>query len=658
MTKQLILIAAAVLAALSCSRSYDVCVYGGTASGVVAAYSAARMGKNVLLVSPDMQIGGMTSGGLGYTDIGNKQAVSGVARQFYRRVGEHYGKLEQWVFEPHVARDILEGYLDDGRITVLRQYRLEGAAKSGRSIESITVTDGTDTRTVRARMFLDCTYEGDLMAAAGVSYTVGREGNDVYGETWDGVQLLSGHQFPDGIDPFVRPGDPSSGLVWGVSPQELLPDGSGDTLVQAYNYRICLTDSLENMIPITRPEGYDSTRYELALRLLQAQSDKRGLNDYFIWSHMPGRKTDINNRGGFSTDMIGMNYDYPEASWEERQAIIKAHTDYTKGLLYFYGHDPRVPEELRSQMLRWGYPKDEYTFNGNWTPQLYVREARRMKGEYVATQADCEGRTEIWDGVAMAAYNMDSHNCQRIALLKDGAWMVKNEGNVEIPGGYPYPVSYRSITPRREECDNLLVPVCLSASHIAYGSIRMEPVFMALGQAGGVAASLAADTGRAVQDIDVKALQSILSEDPYLDGSEPEILIDDTSEGVEFTGSWTRVRGRTGYGPSYLESKKSSDEDSLVYTLPESLDGEYAVYSYQQMRGGLDRITCFTMTVGDSATDVSFNMDEHSVVGQTSGEWFHIGDFRFDGGTPARLSVRRGDSGKPSRADAILLIKK
>ncbi len=658
MIKRLILFASAALCALSCSRSYDVCVYGGTASAAVAAYSAARMGMDVVLVNPDMQIGGMTSGGLGYTDIGNKQAVSGVARQFYRKVGEHYGKLEQWVFEPHVAREILEEYLDDRNISVVQQYHLQSVAKTAGMLEAITVTNGTDTRTIRAKAFLDCTYEGDLMACTGVSYTVGREGNDVYSETWDGVQLLTGHQFPDGVDPFVRAGDPSSGLVWGVSSQKLLPDGSPDTLVQAYNYRICLTDSLQNMIPITRPEGYDSTRYELALRLLEAQGDKRSLNDYFIWSHMPGRKTDINNRGGFSTDMIGMNYDYPEASWEQRQEIIKAHTQYTKGLLYFYGHDLRVPEELRTEMLRWGYPKDEYVFNGNWTPQLYVREARRMKGEYVATQADCEGRTSIEDGVAMAAYNMDSHNCQRIAIQKDGIWMVKNEGNVEIPGGYPYPVSYRSITPLRTECGNLLVPVCLSASHIAYGSIRMEPVFMALGQAGGVAASLAVKAGCPVQDIDIHELQSILADDPYLDGSTPDILIDDSSDAVEFSGSWTRVRGRTGYGPTYLESKKPSEGDCLVYRFPEGLCGEYAVYSYQQMRGGIDRITCFTMTVGDSSTDVSFNMDEHSVVGQTSGEWFHIGDFRFDGGTPARLSVRRGDSGKPSRADAILLIKK
>ena len=654
MIKKLFLIVLPAILAASCARSYDVCVYGGTASAVVAAYSAAQMGMDVVIVSPDKQIGGMTSGGLGFTDIGNKQAVSGVARQFYRKVGEHYGRLEQWVFEPHVALQILESYLDNKSITVLRQCRLEDVCKSGSRIVNIGITDG---RRIRAKYYIDCTYEGDLMAKAGVSYIIGREDNIVYGETWDGVQLMTGHQFPDGVDPYVERGKPESGLLWGISTQKLQPDGSGDSLVQAYNYRICLTDSLENMIPITRPANYDSTRYELALRLIEAQVEKRKLNDYFIWSCMPGRKTDINNRGGFSTDMIGMNYSYPDADYSEREEIINAHTDYTKGLLYFYGHDSRVPEELREQMLRWGYPKDEYVDNGNWTPQLYVRESRRMLGEYVATQADCEGKGNVTDGVAMAAYNMDSHNCQRIVVVKDGVAMVKNEGNVEIPGGYPYPVSYRCLTPRREECTNLLVPVCLSASHIAYGSIRMEPVFMALGQACGVAAALAAESECGVQEVDIPALQGILAHNPYLDGSAPDILIDDTSSSVLFSGSWKQVRGTAGYGPTYLESVSASDDDSLVYLFPEGIEGDYSVYSYQQMRGNLDKITRFHIECGDFSLDSIFDIDSHELTGQTSGEWFHVGKFTADGTCRASLIVERGKGAEISRADAVLLIK-
>lgn len=640
----------------SCRSSHDVCIYGGTSAAVTAAYSAAQAGSNVIMVSPDMRIGGLTTGGLGYTDIGNKQAVTGVAKQFYRKIGEHYGKLEQWIFEPSVAKDILESYLDHKDITVIKGYRIMSVEKNGTDIIAINVEDrsGNELR-IEADYFIDATYEGDLMARSGVSYIVGREGNEVYGETYDGVQLMEGHQFPDGVDPFVEKGKPESGLLWGISEQVLLPDGTADTLVQAYNYRICLTDSLENMIPITEPDNYDPSRYELLLRLFEAQPDKRELNHYFIWSRMPGRKTDINNRGGFSTDMIGMNYRYPEACYEEREEIIKAHTDYTKGLLYFYGHDERVPEELRKEMLKWGYPKDEYAENDNWTPQLYIREARRMIGEYVATQKDCEGLAEIHDGVAMAAYNMDSHNCQRIVTVRNGMAMVKNEGNVEIPGGFPYPVSYRSITPQRKECTNLLVPVCLSASHIAYGSIRMEPVFMALGQAAGIAASLAEGD---VQDADVSMIQKILAEDPFMDGSEPEILIDDNSGQVSYSDGWKQVKGRRGFGPTYLELKGRFDNETLEYLLPESLDGEWTLYSYQQVRGRLNPKTHFTIDTGDTIYEEDFNITDMEVTGQTSGDWWCIGTFSFDKKRQAAVSISSEYNGMPLRADAILLIKK
>ncbi len=645
-----------MLIACAGSGEYDVCVYGGNSASVMAAYSAAQMGSDVVVVSPDMRVGGLTTGGLGYTDIGNKQAVVGVAKQFYRKIGEHYGKLEQWVFEPSVALEIMEEYLDHPRIKVYKGYRLDEVAKDGTDITSISALgENGDTLVFSARNFVDGTYEGDLMAKAGVSYHVGREANEVYGETWNGVQLMKGHQFPDGVDPYVVTGRPDSGLLWGISTQSLLPDGSADTLVQAYNYRICLTDSLENMVPITRPENYDSTRYELLLRLFAAQPDKRELNQYFIWSRMPGRKTDINNRGGFSSDMIGMNYNYPEATYEQRQAIIKAHTDYTKGLLYFYGHDERVPAELRQQMLQWGYPKDEYVENGHWTPQLYVREVRRMVGEYVATQKDCEGKADIKDGIAMAAYNMDSHNCQRIVVEKDGKAMVKNEGNVEIPGGYPYPISYRCLTPKREECNNLLVPACLSSSHIAFGSIRMEPVFMALGQASGIAAALARN---GVQSLDASLVQEVMRENPFMDGSEPEILIDDSSDAVTYSGLWKSVKGRRGFGPTYLELKGKFDKETLEYRLPEGLSGEYDLYSYQQVRGRLNPVTHFDVHIGDMVYNHTFNIKDMPVIGQTSGDWHHVGTFSFGKKDEAYVSVYSEYNGMPLRADALLLIKK
>ena len=505
----------------------DVCIYGGTAAGVIAAYAAEKCGKTVILIEPGKMLGGMTTGGLGQTDIGNKQAITGLSRQFYRNIGEKYGVEEQWTFEPHTAMEVLQSYIKSAKIKVLMQQQIFKLNKSGKTIQSILVKDPSKAKSpsveISAKEFIDCTYEGDLLGMSGVSYTVGREDNKQYNETVDGYFLAeyhkqSGHhQFPDGVSPYKIPGDPSSGLLWGISKDQPAPAGTGDKRIQAYNFRICLTDSPENRIPITRPRDYDPSKYELLVRLFEAQPSMRKINEYFIWSRMPNRKTDINNRGGFSTDMIGMNYGWPEGSYEERKKIFDAHVSYTKGLLYFFKTDKRVPEELRKFVSNWGYPKDEYQQYGNFTPQLYVREARRMVGDYVMTEHNCRGEKKVTDGIGMAAYTMDSHNCQRI--VENG--MVKNEGNVEVGGFPPYPVSYRSLTPKQDECTNLLVPVCLSASHIAYGSIRMEPVFMVLAQSAAMAASMAIDGKSPVQKIDVSKLQQWLQDDPYLEKSKP-----------------------------------------------------------------------------------------------------------------------------------------
>ena len=652
-----------LLAGCSRSRTYDVCVYGSTSAGVVAAYSAAQCGKSVVLIEPTEHVGGMTTGGLGFTDIGNKQVIKGVAKEFYRKVGRHYGRLEQWIFEPSVADSIMRSYLQHENITVLTGRRIVSADKAGTRITSIVVETSAEphsTMTVGADYFIDCSYEGDLMARAGVSYVVGRESNDTYGETYNGVELMTRHQSPDGIDPYRIEGDPSSGLLWGISDAEVAPDGTGDEMVQAYNYRICLTSDLDNMIPITRPEGYDSTRYELLLRLIEAQPDKRMLNDYFIWSHMPNDKTDINNRGGFSTDMIGMNHSYPEASYDERDSIIAAHTLYTKGLLWFLGNDQRVPDIMRKRMRMWGYPKDEYTAFGHWTPQLYIREARRMVGEYVATQDDCEGRAVVNDGVAMAAYQMDSHNCQRIVITENGRDMVKNEGNVEIGGGLPYPISYRSITPKRSECTNLLVPVCLSASHIAYGSIRMEPVFMVLGQVAAVAVAEAMANGDCdVQQVDSRRICAAIDADPYLDGSQPDILVDDADAGVEAEAGWTRVSRSGGYGLSYLEIPADAERCSVRYTV-ESMpsSGDYAVYAYQNADKRLAMQTAVRVFTGDECHDVIIDRSRMDVLGQTSGEWVPLGIYRFEKGMPGAVEFDNSlAEGSVTRADAVLFVK-
>jgi Pyruvate/2-oxoglutarate dehydrogenase complex, dihydrolipoamide dehydrogenase (E3) component, and related enzymes len=639
------------------TEEYDICIYGGTSAGVIAAYSAKMMNKKVLLIEPQNRLGGLTSGGLGFTDIGNKQVVTGLSKDFYRRLGTHYGKLEQWIFEPKVADSIFNDYVKRADIDVLYKHRIIEANVIDGTIRDIILksSDGTKTtKTVFAKMFIDCTYEGDLMAKAGVSYTIGREDNKLYNETYNGVQLMKGHQFPDGIDPYKIPGDSTSGLLWGIAPTTLSPEGTGDKLVQAYNYRICLTNNPTNKIEITKPDNYDPAKYELLLRLFDAQPEKRKLNHYFIWSRMPNKKTDINNRGGFSTDMIGMNHNYPEASYKEREKIIKTHKDYTQGLLYFYKTDPRVPKELRDEIQEWGYPKDEYTENHHWSPQLYIRESRRMIGDYVMTQAHCEGHEIVDDGIGMAAYTMDSHNCQRIVIKKDGKHFVKNEGNVEIGGGLPYPISYRSIIPKENECKNLLVPVCLSASHIAYGSIRMEPVFMVLAQSAAIAATEAIHTG-SVQSVDVKKVQAILHEDPLLDGSFSEILIDDSDLDLPSNNDWEVLKKQGGYGPSFLKLKNQNGQP-IRFTPNIEHEGKYKVYTYYHMRKDIAPTITYFISNGTDNWTKRINKDSVKIEGQTSGEWIELGTYDFHKNTKSYIEISAGNTNGIVIADAVLFI--
>lgn len=639
----------------SCKQSdeIDICIYGGTSAGVIAAYTAKQMGKSVILIEQGQRLGGLSSGGLGQTDIGNKYAVTGLARDFYRRLGNHYGKFEQWIFEPKVAEALFLDYVKRGQIDVLYDSRLLSVKKENGQIKEITLENslnpsaGTN-RTIKAKMFIDCTYEGDLMAKAGVPYAVGREDNSDYNETINGVQLMYGHQFPDGIDPYLIPGKPESGLLWGVTNNMLEPNGTGDKKVQAYNYRICLTNDPANMVPIVRPEGYDSTRYDLLVRLMEAQPNRKTLNDYFIWSGMPNNKTDINNRNGFSTDMIGANYDYPDGSYEMRAQIIKDHEVYTKGLLYFFGHDARVAEELRNAMLKWGYPKDEYVEYGHWSPQLYIREARRMIGAYVMTQHNCQGKEVVEDGIGLAAYTMDSHNCQR--LVVNG--QVKNEGNVEVGGFGPYPIAYRSITPKHDDCNNLLVPVCLSSTHIAFGSIRMEPVFMVLGQAAAVAASMAIDRKTCVQHIDVKKLQKELNDNPLADKSIFEIMIDNEhAESVEIEGDWEESRSGS-YGPNLLISKGKGSV-SFIPDIP--CAGSYDAYTYIARIQGNNTPVPVTVFDGKNSHEKIIRPVEVIVEGQTSGEWVFLGSFDLPKGKKSKVTVTSGETGSVI-ADAVILV--
>ncbi len=516
------------------SRKYDIVIYGGTSAAVTAAVEARKSGKSVIVVSPDTHLGGLTSGGLGYTDTGDKSVIGGLARDFYHRLWLHYNTDEawpwqkkeeygnqgqgtpamdgenrtMWIFEPHVAEQVFEDLIQENQIRVDRDEwlnRENGVEMKNGEIVSITTLSG---KKYSGKIFLDATYEGDLMASAGVSYHVGREGQEVYGEEWNGVQtgvLHHGHYFKSDISPYVVPGDPSSGIVPRVSSEDPGEKHSGDDKIQAYCFRTCMTDHEPNRLPFPKPDGYDPMQYELLARVFDT-----GRADWFNkFDAIPNHKTDTNNHGPFSSDNIGMNYEYPEASYEQRKEIIKEHEQYQKGLYWFVANDPRVPENIRSKMSKWGLARDEFTDNGNWPHQIYVREARRMIGDYVMTENELLKRRPTPEPIGMGSYTMDSHNVQRY-IKKDG--FVQNEGDIGVSTKGPYSIAYGALTPKEEECKNLLVPVCVSSSHIAFGSIRMEPVFMILGQSAAAAAVLALNNNTSVQDVPYAELKKVLKQ--------------------------------------------------------------------------------------------------------------------------------------------------
>jgi len=508
-------------------------------------------------------------------------------------------------------------------------------------------------------VFIDCSYEGDLMARAGVSYIVGREAGSIYNESFNGVQVQPsktpqrGNQIPDGVDPYKVPGDPSSGLLWGISDTVLAPIGSGDNHVQAYNFRICLTNDPANRIPITKPPGYDSSRYEILPRYIARLTVQDDIREILKFDLMPNHKTDINNGGGFSTDMIGMNWAYPDGDYATRARIQKEHELYNKGLLYFIGHDPRIPAPIRHFMLDWGYPKDEYTDNGHWSPQMYVREARRMIGEYVMTQANCQSKVVVNDGIGMAAYGMDSHNTQRLVI--NG--MVKNEGDVEEGGLSPYPISYRSLVPKRTQCTNLLVPVCLSASHISYGSIRMEPVFMVLGQSAALAAVQAINKKTDVQSVDVAQLQQQLKTDPLSNGTQPEILVDNTdSSRIKVSGRWSVKKGGT-YGPDALYASVQDQSRSVTFTPAVAKAGEYAIYTYVLPKiSKASAVTNWEVFDGKNKKEITIRLADVIVNGQTNGEWVSLGTWQLPAGDKATVTVTNKNANGTIVADAVLLV--
>lgn len=531
------LVCAVVLPVLATAPT-DLCIYGSTPSGIAAAVQAVRMGKSVVIVTPDRHLGGMSSSGLGFADTGRTSVIGGIAREFHHRIWQHYenpqawswqaraqygnrgqGSLAKddaaktmWVFEPGVAEKIFEAFIKENRIPVYRDEwldRTHGVRKNAARITELTMLSG---KKFAARVFIDATYEADLMAAAGVDYHVGREAQSVYDEKWNGVQtgvLHHRHHFgvlKQPVSPYVIPGDPASGVIWGVSAEPPGKFGGGDKKVQAYCYRLCLTDVPENRVTIARPEDYDPNRYELLVRIFAT-----GWRETFEkFDPLPNRKTDVNNHGPMSFDFIGGNYDYPEASYERRREIIRAHRNYQQGWLYFIANDPRVPAEVQRRMQQWGLPKDEFADNGHWPYQLYIREARRMAGAYVMTEQDILQQRATPDCVGMGSYTIDSHNVQRY-ITQTG--QVQNEGDIGVATKGPYPIAYGALVPKRERADNLFVTACPSSSHIAFGSIRMEPVLMILGQSAATAAALAIDGQISVQDVSYAKLRARLLQD-------------------------------------------------------------------------------------------------------------------------------------------------
>lgn len=475
------------------------------------------MGRSVVLLAFSAHLGGMTSSGLGASDVGIRESIGGISREFYRRVGAKYGLSETFYFEPRIAETVLRDWCKEEGVIVLYQQRLAAVVQQDNRIVRIETEGG---HTFEARYFVDATYEGDLLAAAGVSVTVGRESNSLYGETLNGIRgNASSHEFMAPVDPYIIPGEASSGLLPFISPEPLGTPGAGDTRTQAYCFRLCVTWAA-NRIPFPRPADYDASRYELLRRYITARG---GYSDTLALAldvtNGRAEKFDMNNFGAFSLDNTGGNHDWATAGYAQRESVFQEHVRYQQGLLHFLANDARLPDTVREEARKWGLHPDEFRSTGGWPRQLYIREARRMVGATVMTQRHVQSKEIVSDAVAFASYTADSHHCRRIVVLTPSGPIARNEGGFEVGVSKPWGISYRALVPRENECSNLLAGICISASHVAWGSLRMEPVFFMLGQAAATAACLSMAPGDAppadspLQRLDTATLQERLKKD-------------------------------------------------------------------------------------------------------------------------------------------------
>jgi hypothetical protein len=653
---------------------FDVVVYGGTSAGVIAAIQAKRMGHSVVIICPDKHLGGLSSGGLGWTDTGNKQVIGGLARDFYHRVWKHYQtddawKWQQrseygnkgqgsaaidgehrtmWIFEPHVAENVFDELVKEYDIPVFRDEWLDrnsGVTKAGGRIASIRTLNGT---TCFGRMFIDATYEGDLLAAANVDYHVGRESRAQYDEDWNGIQtgvLHHGHHFgavTKPISPYVVPGDSSSGLLPRISAESPGKFGDADKRIQAYCFRMCLTNDPKNRVPFPKPQGYDPGQYELLVRVLEA-GWREGFKKF---DPIPNYKTDTNNHGPFSTDNIGFNYDYPEASYDRRREIINEHEVYQQGLMHFLANSPRVPDDVHAKFAEWGLASDEFVDNGNWPHQIYVREARRMVGKYVMTENELLKKRPTPESIGMGSYTMDSHNVQRY-VTPEG--LVQNEGDIGVSTRGPYEIALGSILPKKKQCENLLVPVCVSSSHIAFGSIRMEPVFMILGQSAATVASMALEEDIAVQDVAYSKLRErLLKDDQVLNyeytytgkaGIDPAklegIIVDDGM--AKLTGNWGNSSSTGSWiGREYRHDGKTSDGRSTAKFETRLKSGHYEVrlaYSHNA-----NRATNVPVIIHHASGKKTVVVNQRKVP-PIDKVFISLGEFDFTSDTPAAVTI-------------------
>jgi hypothetical protein len=647
----------------------DVAVYGGTPAGVTAAIQAAREGKAVALLSFNRYVGGMTSGGLTATDLGRKDSIGGLALEFYNRIGKARD------YRPAEAEALFREMLDEAGVKVLLVRALSSVEMQHHRLVSATMETG---ETVRAAMFVDSTYEGDLLAAANVSYRVGREPAAAYEESlggqWQDVSWKNVYQFcrlP--LSPYVIPDDPASGLLPEIAAVAFGKPGEGDFKVQAYNFRLQLSRGAER-IAFPKPRAYDAGRYALLARFLNFDERIQWRLDYTTAALTDGpiqmRPGDSNNAGSFSSDYVGGSYRWPDGThkpgsitelppprrglpmpprelYELRERIFQDHASYQQGLMYFLANDPQVPETLRERVNAWGLDPQEFAESGFWPHQLYVREGRRMVSDYVVTQADCESRRIVNDSVGLASYPMDSHFCQRVVVEENGVQTMRNEGGFGHGCPKPYPVSYRSIVPKKNECKNLLVPVCLSSSHVSYGSIRMEPVFMILGQSAGSAAAMAITEEIAVQDVDYAKLKRKLERDGQrlawghqsvgkptkpLPGLVTDVAVAQT------TGSWTSGALYPVCGPAYLhDGNNGKGEKTATFKINVPKSGTYRVRLLYVASANRSTKTPVTVSVGEEEKEMTVNQREGTAVGSS------LGDFRINDCVTVTVSNRNTD---------------